>query len=385
MLDTFEQRLAITSSIFRHQEQLLLFSLSSIKNNPNIVDGISLWQTGNTQQMLVGIFDNSTEFPLDILFVTSPENEILANVSSPFYNLDSLLSLMVKERINLLSDAEMLHFDDGASDFTLQARAVIITDEQTGKVVGTLFGATVLNDNTSLLLKIRQETGTAAVTLLASGEYLASTEKKDSYINQLTLVPKSPNSILSTLLSDEVYSVDNLIFSPRLPVYKQNGTVVEVVFAMPDTILAELRSSYLTKSIYLICGALFFIFLSVLVVRTLTVSSLNRLLHYSDEIAAGKTLASYQPSKIKEFNQLGYAMENMVIGLREVNEQLSRDVIARTEAESALRKSEVHLRTLLESIPDMIWLKNKDGVYLSCNYQFELFMGATQNGWWYRS
>lgn len=378
VLDAFEQRLAITTSIFRHQEQLLLFSLSSIKNNPDIVDGLSLSQTGNTQQMLVEVFDSSTEFPLDILFVTSPENEVLANVSSPFYNVERLLSLMIKERVHLLSDAKMLHFNDGESDFTLQSRAVIITDEQTGKVVGTLFGGTVLNDNTSLLLKIRRETGAAAVTLLSSGEYLASTEKKDSQISQLTLTPQSSGSFFSTLLNDEIYSVDNLIFSPRMQVYKENGTAVEVVFAMPDTILVELRSSYLTKSIYIVCGALFFIFLSVLVIRTVTVSSLRRLLNYSDEIAAGKPSANYQPGRVQEFNQLGYAMENMVIGLKEVNEQLSRDVIARTEAENALRKSEVHLRTLLENIPDLIWLKDKDGVFLSCNRQFERFMNSSQ-------
>jgi len=42
----------------------------------------------------------------------------------------------------------------------------------------------------------------------------------------------------------------------------------------------------------------------------------------------------------------------------------------------ALRNSEVHLLTLLQTIPDLIWLKDKDGVYLSCNKMFERFFGA---------
>jgi len=36
------------------------------------------------------------------------------------------------------------------------------------------------------------------------------------------------------------------------------------------------------------------------------------------------------------------------------------------------------LHTLLKTIPDLIWLKDKDGVYLSCNIMFERFFGAKE-------
>ena len=51
---------------------------------------------------------------------------------------------------------------------------------------------------------------------------------------------------------------------------------------------------------------------------------------------------------------------------------------ARQAAEDALAESEVHLRTLIDSMPDLVWLKDSDGVYLSCNRRFELFFGATE-------
>ncbi|RPH42829.1 MAG: PAS domain S-box protein, partial [Desulfobulbaceae bacterium] len=54
------------------------------------------------------------------------------------------------------------------------------------------------------------------------------------------------------------------------------------------------------------------------------------------------------------------------------------DVTARREAEEELRKRESLFRTLVNTIPDLIWLKDTDGVYLSCNKRFERFFGASE-------
>jgi len=50
----------------------------------------------------------------------------------------------------------------------------------------------------------------------------------------------------------------------------------------------------------------------------------------------------------------------------------------RKRAEAALRTSEARLHTLVRTIPDLIWLKDTDGVYLSCNSMFERFFGARE-------
>jgi two-component system, cell cycle sensor histidine kinase and response regulator CckA len=55
-----------------------------------------------------------------------------------------------------------------------------------------------------------------------------------------------------------------------------------------------------------------------------------------------------------------------------------RDIADHKQTKESLRKSENHLRALVQSIPDLIWSKNKDGVYLSCNPMFERFFGARE-------
>lgn len=37
------------------------------------------------------------------------------------------------------------------------------------------------------------------------------------------------------------------------------------------------------------------------------------------------------------------------------------------------------LKSVLRTVPDLVWLKNSEGIYLACNHEFELFFGATES------
>ena len=56
--------------------------------------------------------------------------------------------------------------------------------------------------------------------------------------------------------------------------------------------------------------------------------------------------------------------------------QLGMEVREREQMEEALRERETHLRTLIRTIPDLVWLKDQKGIYLFCNSRFESFFGA---------
>ena len=58
------------------------------------------------------------------------------------------------------------------------------------------------------------------------------------------------------------------------------------------------------------------------------------------------------------------------------DKSLEQHIIALKKKQEALLKSESHLRSLVDTIPDLIWLKDPDGIYLNCNPTFERFFGA---------
>jgi len=54
------------------------------------------------------------------------------------------------------------------------------------------------------------------------------------------------------------------------------------------------------------------------------------------------------------------------------------DVTERKRAEAALEQERSFFKTLVQTVPDLIWLKNPEGVYLACNPRFERLYGVRE-------
>ncbi|MDH3326293.1 MAG: PAS domain S-box protein [Gammaproteobacteria bacterium] len=59
--------------------------------------------------------------------------------------------------------------------------------------------------------------------------------------------------------------------------------------------------------------------------------------------------------------------------------QVIRNITEKRKTATALKQSEMLLRTVIESLPDLIWLKDPEGVYLSCNLKIEQLFGVKEN------
>ncbi len=59
-------------------------------------------------------------------------------------------------------------------------------------------------------------------------------------------------------------------------------------------------------------------------------------------------------------------------------QQLKKSEAASHLTKHHLSESHLHLHTLIHHLPDLVWLKDENGVYLACNKRFERFFGASE-------
>ncbi|HHJ35613.1 MAG TPA: hybrid sensor histidine kinase/response regulator [Gammaproteobacteria bacterium] len=102
------------------------------------------------------------------------------------------------------------------------------------------------------------------------------------------------------------------------------------------------------------------------------------------------TLYSIQIGSTLEVILLGYAVMDRVDishseeneAIEEANRYISRFYdgleILVDERTQQLSESEAQLRTLIHALPDLVWWKDPDGVFMGCNPKFERLLGAAQ-------
>lgn len=81
-----------------------------------------------------------------------------------------------------------------------------------------------------------------------------------------------------------------------------------------------------------------------------------------------------KPPNIEEFAML---VHSLVRSWRERRKLRRRSAMLRRRAET-MRKQTAFLESLLESLPDLIFMKDAEGVYMTCNKSFARFVGRAQ-------
>lgn len=91
-------------------------------------------------------------------------------------------------------------------------------------------------------------------------------------------------------------------------------------------------------------------------------------------------IPDFFPVKIYQDEKFSNYYENYIFRLPSGEViAIYNDVTEQKNNEVALRQSEARLRTVVDTIPDLVWLKDTEGVYLSCNPTFERFFGVKES------
>ncbi|MDK9716573.1 MAG: PAS domain S-box protein [Trichlorobacter sp.] len=74
-----------------------------------------------------------------------------------------------------------------------------------------------------------------------------------------------------------------------------------------------------------------------------------------------------------------YGIRRLNLQLQQANQRLGSEIEEHNQATQQLKKNEQFQKTLIETLPDLVWLKDPEGVYLVCNPRFEDLYGAKES------
>ncbi len=105
---------------------------------------------------------------------------------------------------------------------------------------------------------------------------------------------------------------------------------------------------------------------------------LSRLMKQIDKIEHRDYSPSISVATGDELEVVSKNINQLAQTVQERENSLRMSMVEQAQLSSQIRDSEAQLHTLIQTLPDLVWLKNSDGVYLSCNKKMERLYGAKE-------
>ncbi|CAG1023117.1 two-component system, sensor histidine kinase and response regulator [Patescibacteria group bacterium] len=199
-----------------------------------------------------------------------------------------------------------------------------------------------------------------AVVLSLRGEVLASTNT--AYIGKF-FNDELSLSLLNKPAEPQVLLVENNLVDVASPIRIGNQLLGWVrVELTRDTLNHNLKNLLLFGIGVALLLLFVIILISIWLARRLT-TGLNQLVNLANEAEQGQT----PQRSVERTDEIGVLAD-----------QLHQMLDAIEESKKARFANEIRLRTIFNTLHDLIWLKDTDGIYLACNPMFERFIGISE-------
>ena len=106
---------------------------------------------------------------------------------------------------------------------------------------------------------------------------------------------------------------------------------------------------------------------------------LSALMKQIDKIKNQDYSGSMPISTGDELETVSTNINKLALTVKERESSLKKSMEEQVQLSALVRDSESQLRSLIQTLPDLVWLKDANGIYLSCNKKFERLYGAKES------
>lgn len=336
----------IGNLIYRGRLQKLEQILLAVSRGSSLLHTLESEGNGRVSASLDAFFSNNHEGVLDFLMLLDAETGKLHKVATGAYSFD-LLDGSIKTGAIPIEQPFLMSIPGGETPTVLLVISQHLVDERTGRLIATIIGGTILTDNHSLVREIKQQSQAYSVGLYFAGTLIAQTTGYDGTrpTGETGISVDFTGSVEPDSGTREDILQERLILSYPLSVgFGATDDLIVQSINPPGAFIVlkeEFESDFfLSFGIVLAISVL----LSVALYR-FTQRSLRDVSRYARSVASGE-VASYNPSSILEFNELGKSVGELYTAWQD-SKELSQQVLNKT--------------------PSVVLIKDLEGRYLFVN------------------
>ncbi|MGR5429559.1 quorum-sensing autoinducer 2 sensor kinase/phosphatase LuxQ [Vibrio astriarenae] len=313
------QTSTLVQGIFNFRLDALEIQQDTIGRSDSLVTAVREQKRSDIDRLFAGLDNIDSSLVPDIRVITRSDRLYWNDANHGFYGISerSLQSLTQ----NL---AQTKHWYLAQTPSQLGTRYILmrrspIVDTQTGEILGMLNIGVVLNNNLSLMVKLRDGSNSQDVMLAVGSTVIAASFNKKPEYGQLDILLRHADE-------QESFSLSNSV-SVRKTDLVLNDTPT---FLSIYTIRTSPTASLLVRSHFIAVVALFCILLGILFwgrywLKNKVARELDRLMSYTSDIVEHRSVKTYEGSAIIEFDRLGHVIENAFVKLGE-QEKLFEDL-----------------------------------------------------------
>ena len=268
---------------------------------------------------------------LDILILSTLNEQLCLDVSSKFFPTENINEIIIKNAPNLLA-GDIIRYHENSTDLSVMIKSEMIIDSVTGEVLGFLTGGWVLNKNLSILESIRQKTKSRAVFLYEGENLIGETDKSTTSISQIMveeITIGNSNTLNFKKIFEGIDGSHELIASFRNVHIRNLKTSINIGLVSENKSLSTLQGFYMNSGIFLLFILTMFLVISLYIMGKLIMPPLLNLIDYSVHVSFDDSHDVYRPGIVKDFNEIGFSMEDMVDRLNAGKENLIEEIAER--------------------------------------------------------
>lgn len=303
--------------------------------------------TYNVGDILSSIYFSQEEGVLSILFADIASSKDIVDVGTTDFDTKELQKSAIALNAFPMTGHLLITHDNDKEIFAIVTRRDVIIEE-TGRLIGAIYGGFVLNNNISLLSEIHKRTNANVVAIEHGRDVLAAFPSTSTGKLHLGI-----DETEATTTAKDGFTVFNMDFpidhDDAHPLILTAGHSLFAVTALQNKYLNAL---YLFTATIVAIAVLAAYFLS----RTTRIST-GALASYAQKVDQGEKDAVFEETFIQEFNDIGATLTSFV---------------------NALRESESRAQTILNNANAHITIKTTHGRFLFVNDTFAKTWGLEE-------